>query len=269
VAPLALYVLVYVATLFLAGWLAVTTHTRFHYWIFLGAAVVATVAAIGIVDKWRWDVGLAAPPAVAIRELLAGIVFAGVLLAIADGLILATTTLRHQRNDGFPWLELVAVFVPAVLHEELVFRGYVFQKLRAVHRWTAILLTALVFAALHSGNSGVTRLALLNIFAAGILLALTYERAERLWMPIGLHLGWNLVSGPILGYNVSGYSSASTVWRTIGGGAPMLTGGAFGIEGSVLTLVVVVLGSAWLERSNMMRRRRVASAGIAAPKEPS
>jgi membrane protease YdiL (CAAX protease family) len=70
------------------------------------------------------------------------------------------------------------------------------------------------------------------------MLGLAYELGRRLWFPIGLHLMWNLASGPILGYEVSGNVSARTLWRTIGTGPVTLTGGGFGLEGSVWATVV-------------------------------
>jgi membrane protease YdiL (CAAX protease family) len=265
-APIALFVLVYLATLMLTGFVASRTGLRWSYWYFLIAAVAASAAAIYGPERGRWNLGLAVAPPVALRDFGIGIVMAAVLLAAADLLIILTTSLRHVRNDGFPWRELLVVFIPAAVNEELVFRGYVYQKLRQVHRWSAIIFISLLFASLHGGNAGITWLALANIFAAGILLALVYERYERLWAPIGLHLAWNLISGPLLGYNVSGFAAQSTIFRTVGSGPPMLTGGVFGVEGSIWTLVVVCAGSAWLGRSNMMRRRRVEAAES---KEPS
>jgi membrane protease YdiL (CAAX protease family) len=257
VAPLALFVLVYLATLMLAGFLASRLHLPWSYWYFLIGAVAASAAAIRISEQGNWNLGLRVGPAIAAKELAKGVVIATVLLAAADLLIILTSSLRHTRNDGFPWRELVVVFIPAAINEELVFRGYIYQKLRQLHRWFAILFTSFLFAALHGGNAGITWLALANIFVAGLLLAAAYERYERLWCPIGLHLAWNLISGPIAGYNVSGFAAKSTLFRTVGGGSPMITGGVFGIEGSVWTLLVMSAGSAWLMRSNMMRRRRV------------
>jgi len=267
VTPLAFFVLVYLATLMLVSWAVVRTHPAWSYWAFCFAAAAATVLTVRMPERGRWKIGLAAPPLVALRELGGGIVFAAALLWAIDAVITSSTDLRHLRNDGFPWRELAVVFIPAVLHEELLFRGYVYQKLRRATGWFAIPFLALVFAALHGGNAGVTRLALANIFVAGILLALCYDRYRRLWFPIGLHLGWNVISGPLLGYNVSGYASRTTVFRTISSGPPSITGGVFGVEGSAVTLGIMAAAVAALGASNMMRRPRVSTAGIES-KEP-
>jgi membrane protease YdiL (CAAX protease family) len=95
--------------------------------------------------------------------------------------------------------------------------------------------------------------ALTNLFLAGVLLCVAYERYGRLWFPIGIHFGWNILSGPILDYDVSGYVSAASVWRMAGSGPPWLTGGAFGIEGSVWIGVMEVAAIGCL---NMMARPR-------------
>src|SRR5207302_8092785 len=156
-------------------------------WIALISASCATAATITLWHHGKWDLGLRATPRVAWHELLGGILFAVALIGTADILIIAVTPLHHLRGHGFPLIETFTVFIPAALHEELVFRGYPYQLLRRCKRWFAIASSSLIFAALYAGNSDVTALALLNIFLGGIVLAFAYERHRRLWMPIGLH----------------------------------------------------------------------------------
>jgi len=135
------------------------------------------------------------------------------------------------------------------VNEELVFRGYVFTKLATWHRAAAFVWSSLVFAALHAWNGGLTPVAFADLALAGVLLGLARERSNGLWLPIGIHLAWNLASGAVLGYPVSGYVPALSVIRTIPRGAVWLTGGAFGMEGSVWMLLVELAGI------GMMRRR--------------
>lgn len=214
-------------------------------WGALLSVIVATTVVIIVFEHRQWDLGLKASPSVAVLEALAGGVFATVIILIADGLIELTTGLRHSAGGGFPWRESWGVFLPAAVHEELLFRGYALQKVAA--RWPALAVVgvAAVFAGLHQGNDAVSLLAMANIFVAGILLGLTWLATRRLWVALGLHLVWNVLSGPILGYNVSGYVSQSTVWRTSGSGPAILTGGRFGIEGSVWMLGVELAALAW------------------------
>jgi membrane protease YdiL (CAAX protease family) len=233
-----MFVSIYVATLVALVWF------RFPLvnWSGLIAVIVATAATIGIVEHGRWPLGLFVSPRLALPELLLGVAFGAALIGFCALLVTMSTDVRHAPGAGFPWIEMLAVFIPAAVHEELLFRGYVFQKLHRWNRRAALLLIALIFAALHAGNVAVTNLGLVNIFLGGILLGLAYERYQRLWFPIGLHLAWNVVSGPVLGHEVSGYDSLVTLFVERGGGPLWLTGGDFGIEGSVWMTVTEGIG---------------------------
>jgi uncharacterized protein len=212
----------------------------------LTAVVIATFVTIRILEPEGWPIGLFVSPARAMREMLLGIGFAVLLIGTCDVLLMLFAHARHARRDGLPWLELAVVFLPAAFHEELAFRGYLFQKLRSWNRGAAFAFSSLLFALLHLGNSSITTLALANIALAGILLALAWERYERLWFPIGIHLAWNILSGPVLGYPVSGYAPRSTLFDTTSRGAAWITGGSFGIEGSVFIAVVEIAAIGWL-----------------------
>lgn len=239
-----MFVSFYVATLFVLTWL------RFPLWHWSGliCVAVATAGTIVLVEKRGWPLGLFVAPPLALRELGVGMAWGVVLIGTCALLVVLTTDVRHERGSGFPWLELAVVYVPAVIHEELLFRGYAFQKLLRWRRSFALVLVALVFAALHARNLAVTPLALVNIFLGGLLLGLAYERYCRLWFPIGIHLAWNLMTGPVLGHEVSGYSGRATLLVERGAGSPWLTGGDFGIEASVLMTVVEITATAILWR---------------------
>jgi membrane protease YdiL (CAAX protease family) len=246
-ASLSVFASGYLATVALAAWLLrVGGLPGLGQWAWLSGGLLATALTIAICEHRQWRLGLRAPAKVAGRELLLGAALALVLVLAADRFVLATTALHHARGSGFPWPELFAVYLPAAVHEELVFRGYPLQKLRTFSRPLAIGVTSIVFAAMHGANNGLTLIALTNLLLAGVLLGLAYERYERLWFPIGIHLSWNLLCGPVLGYDVSGYVPGSSILTTSGTGAPFLTGGVFGIEGSVWIVLVEVAGIAVL-----------------------
>jgi membrane protease YdiL (CAAX protease family) len=248
VTPLALFVSFYLATFWFGLWIGIP----YFQWIALISGCAATVATIALWHHGKWDVGLRAAPRDAIVELFVGFLFAIALIGSTDILILALTPLHHLRGRGLPLAEMLTVFLPAALHEEIVFRGYPYQLLRRFNRPFAIGASSLVFAALHAGNSDVTSVALLNIFLGGVLLALAYEQRCRLWMPIGLHFAWNLMSGPILGYEVSGYEARESLLVTVVTGPPLLTGGGFGIEGSVVMTGVEMVAIGLLWRRGML-----------------
>ena len=215
-------------------------------WVGLIAVSVATFATVMLWDRGQWPLGLFVPPRLAVPEFLLGGLFGVVLIAMCAALVVLSTPSWHERGAGFPWRDVLVVYIPAAVHEELLFRGYAFQKLHRWHRTFALVFVALIFAALHLGNVAVTWLGLANIFLGGILLGLAYERYGRLWFPIGLHLMWNVTSGPILGHEVSGYDSMMTLLVERGSGPSWLTGGDFGIEGSIWMTLTEVTAIAFL-----------------------
>jgi membrane protease YdiL (CAAX protease family) len=243
-APLSLFVSVYLAT-FVAAGLVLVAYVQLAGLI---AVVVASGVTIRVCDRGRWDLGLRTSPANAVQELLLGMLLAAILIGLCSVLIILSTDLRHTVRGGFAAGELLTLFAPAVLHEELVFRGYAYQKLRRWSRPFAIAFSSSVFALLHTRNAGVSPVGILNIVIAGVLLALAYERFRRLWFPIGIHFAWNVMSGPVLGYPVSGYVPMQSLLGVAGSGPPLVTGGPFGIEGSVWMTALTVTGALLLAK---------------------
>ena len=228
--PLIVFVFLYVATLLLLTWATATP----PQWAGLLSAIVATAVMVSWWEDGRWNLGLAAPASRAAAELCLGAAWGAGLVGVAALAVAALSDVSHAEGGGFPLAETLAVFLPAAVHEELVFRGYPFQKLRAWNRPAALIVMAIVFAALHTRNPAAGPIGLTNILLGGLLLALAYERYLRLWFPIGLHLAWNLMTGPVLGHEVSGYEANRTLLLESGGGPDWLTGGAFGLEGSIV-----------------------------------
>lgn len=123
--------------------------------------------------------------------------------------------------------------------EELMFRGYAFQLLvRTMGEFAAVLPTAVIFGVAHMGNHDVTALAIFNTVGWGILLGYAFLITRALWLPIGLHFGWNAAM-PLLGANLSGITMGihySLHWSA----SDWLSGGAYGFEGGVLATVAAV-----------------------------
>ena len=128
------------------------------------------------------------------------------------------------------------------LNEELSFRGYILQRL--AQAWglpAAVVVSSLVFAMVHVLNPNVQPLAMVSLFAAGLLLACAYLVSRSLWLPIGLHIGWNLAEIHLLGFPGSGIPEAALI-RSVVNGPEAMTGGAFGPEGGLVGLAATVLG---------------------------
>jgi len=136
------------------------------------------------------------------------------------------------------------LFVVVALTEEISMRGYVLNNLLSVmNRYAALAITAVLFALMHGLNANITWLSMLNLFLAGLFLGATYIFTKNLWFPISLHLFWNFLQGPVLGYNVSGQVTKS-LFSVTPVGNPIINGGDFGFEGSIVCSVLMVLMTA-------------------------
>lgn len=137
------------------------------------------------------------------------------------------------------------LFAEVAVAEELVFRGFVFQRLiSGVGRWPALLITAAFFLLTHLNNPGMTGsikvMATVNIFLASILFGLAFIRTRSLAMPLGLHWMANWVQGSVLGFGVSGTEQFGLLKPVFGKAPSWLTGGQFGLEASAPGMICLV-----------------------------
>lgn len=148
---------------------------------------------------------------------------------------------------------ILAVTVGAAVVEELVFRGLALQALeRLLGSWVALAVTAGFFGLTHLFNPGATPWSALAIaIEAGGLLGAAFLWRRNLWFVIGLHLAWNAAVA-LLGIPVSGHAAPGLLVADLSGPS-VLTGGAFGIEGS---LVTVTLGALIAVPLLVLARRR-------------
>lgn len=179
-----------------------------------------------------------------------GISFGIIMLILVVGLsyLSGIVNLTISSNISWPFIFLLLVgFMIQGMTEEVVVRGYV-QNGVAAHKGIlfGLFTQAIVFSLFHAFNPGMTFLPLINLFVVGILFGLVFIYTDNMWVIGGMHFAWNFLLGPILGIEVSGVKLPTTVLQTILKGNSILTGGKFGIEGSMLTTLVVVVGIAFL-----------------------
>lgn len=166
----------------------------------------------------------------------------GTLILLLTGQIIFTGT----NLDVNGMLLMLLMMVIVAFMEEIVFRGYVLYNLmKSLNKWIALLLSAIAFAAIHAGNPNVSVLPIINVFLAGILLGINYIFSRNLWFAIMFHLGWNFTQGAIMGYEVSGMDTPHFLQQYLTG-SELWTGGSFGFEGSLLcTLLLIVSICIW------------------------
>jgi len=175
--------------------------------------------------------------------------FLGMLMLCVGTLILVLTKNLRWTDLDFNGTSIFLSFglmVIIAFGEEIVFRGYVLNNLmESTGKWMALVISSLLFAGFHMGNSSVAILPIINIFLASLVLGVNYIYTKNLWFGIALHFSWNFIQGAVLGYAVSGLPIQSIFHHELKGD-DLIPGGDFGFEGSILTgilslIVLIVL----------------------------
>lgn len=157
---------------------------------------------------------------------------AGYLLLVSIGEI-------SFQSISFNFTEIMislGVFTIVAFVEETLFRGYILRNfMRSFNKYLALLISSILFAALHGFNPNFDMLSFLSLFLAGMALGISYIYTKNLWFPIGLHLSWNFFQS-IFGFNVSGQNFYS-LFQTQITSETLLNGGKFGFENSILGII--------------------------------
>lgn len=243
-------------------------------WTDTAMALFSTTGMVAVIlFSFRRDpgrVGCKGPfPAEYPAGLLAGFgIFTG-----AVGLCVLTGTLDITGiSPAFvpvPWLLIFVGFLFQGLSEELLCRGVLMLSFTraALTRGQknaaglGLLLSALIFAALHLGNDGISLLAFVNLLLFGVFAGLYYLWRESIWGIAAFHSIWNFTQGNVFGILVSGGSFGTSLFSSVStpeGG--LVNGGSFGLEGGLAVTVVLVLGIAFILWRNTIRIARTPGA---------
>lgn len=209
------------------------------------AAAVANAIVVRIYERGRLsDLGLGWT-ASSMREFFAGAgagAGAAVLILGAPVLVLKAA-FEPAPGVQHPWASFAFVSVVLLfgaVGEEMLFHGYAFQLLiRAVGEFATILPAGVLFGLAHLGNRNASILGIANTMGWGVLLGYAYLRSGALWLPIGLHFGWNFTL-PLFGTNLSGFTMGVTGYELHWRVGDLWSGGGYGPEGSLLTTGVVL-----------------------------
>jgi uncharacterized protein len=141
---------------------------------------------------------------------------------------------------------VIAMLAAGAIGEELIFRGYALQVLIAsVGPWATILPVGVLFGILHAANPGASRLSSVITAGFGVLFGYAYLRSRDLWLPIGLHFGWNFTL-PLFGVNISGLRIRITGYEISWTAGNLWSGGEYGPEASVMTVAALMLLAVYL-----------------------
>ena len=178
---------------------------------------------------------------------LGGLIGSSLMLVPAFILWIFSWVHWQWNPTGFSaFLSTVLLFAGVALAEELLFRGFTFQRLIAgLGQLPAQLIMAGYFLLTHLNNPGMTSdgkiLASINIFIASLVFGLAFIRTKSLAMPLGLHFMANLIQGGVLGFGVSGADQSGLLKPIFSEVPAWLTGGQFGLEASIFGLACVVI----------------------------
>ncbi|MBT8107949.1 MAG: CPBP family intramembrane metalloprotease [Gammaproteobacteria bacterium] len=210
------------------------------------AIILATWVMTRFVDKRPFlTIGLA--PKRAWRDLSSGLVIGTAWLGVSVAILLAAGWASPQSPSGFSAAALLIAGVSVfcnVLTQQFLVCGYILQTIRTKAGLpTAVLVSALLFSALHAAAFGGAWIPPINVFGAGLVFCLAYAITGNLWLPVAIHFAWNMLLGPILGLTVSGTGVLGLGWSAFEVAGPKTyTGGSFGIEGGlIVTLTTFTL----------------------------
>lgn len=225
----------------------------------LAAVVISNLMLLRLFDHRPWsDIGLSIEGRW--KDILYGMLVAVVLYGIGFVLLLA---LGQIEVTGFRWDTEMLVsswlfFVLVALCEEMMMRGYVLGRLlrTRLNKFLSLFISSVLFALIHIFNPNVALLPMINLVLAGMLLGVVFLYTRNLWFSISLHLFWNWIQGPILGFEVSGTTLGISILAL---GLPqqnIINGGSFGFEGSIVctVLMIIFIGAIilWFERKKQM-----------------
>jgi hypothetical protein len=208
--------------------------------------LVAAATALGCYALAVWIGEGRGASELAVRPALPGIAIGAALgllmMSVLMGVLAATGAYDITMVGATPAWTGLGLAVQAAVTEELWMRALLLRLLwRAFGPVPAFLIAALVFGGIHLASPGAGPLAGATVAMAGLMFCALYALTGRLWIPIGLHLAWNLAQGYLFGATVSGRNlGGSILLSTARPDAPLwLTGGTFGPEASVLALILL------------------------------
>ena len=175
------------------------------------------------------------------RELGVGLLIGAGLYTACELVLMALGIYRITGLNPLSYLvPAIAMAISSSVFEEMLFRGVLFRSVETwFGSWSALVVSSLVFGLTHLINpQGTLEGAVFIAVEAGTLLAAAFMLTRRLWLSIGFHMAWNYTQSAIFSGIVSGTDAAPGLIRSTVKGPDLLTGGRFGVESSVLALVL-------------------------------
>jgi membrane protease YdiL (CAAX protease family) len=210
------------------------------------AGLAANLLTMAIFDRRPFaDIGLRLASSSA-AHLSLGVLLGGgaAALLLFAPILGGAGHLVPRPHSSFTWLSLAFYLITiffAAAGEEMIFRGYAFQYLiEKIGPFASVLPVGVIFGLVHTSNPHASLLGVVNTVLWGILLGFAFLRSHDLWLPIGMHFGWNAVM-PLFGVNLSGLTIEVTRYFYQWDLSPLWSGGAYGPEGGLLTTIFAIV----------------------------
>lgn len=202
----------------------------------IGTLIVIYLFRVKLDEKTFFSMGFSLKKAK--KDILLGLGL-GLLPMLFSFLLFLNLDMIEIVEFNFIGLELFYVgllFISVSLSEEILIRGYVLSNfMDSSNKYIALLISSFLFALMHGLNPNITTIEMINLFLAGIMLGITYLYTKNLWFAFANHFSWNFFQA-MFGFHVSGLTIYSPIKLKI---EPSIwTGGEFGVEGSVLTILL-------------------------------
>jgi len=233
-------------------------------WIVCVVIAAAMIALYALFVRWfenhpAQDIPMQALAGETLKGL--GIGFLFFILVVGTMLLAGLYTLTPGTADSpVAIVSAFFLFLVTAVGEEIILRGVLFRWID--EKWgfvVALVISSLVFGFLHIFQYGATWWSSLAIaIEAGLLLGAAYKYSGTLWLPIGIHWAWNFTQGNVFGIPVSGTDPGASILHGTMSGPDILTGGVFGAEASIITVIFGTALSAWF----IVRVRKTPSSPI-------
>jgi membrane protease YdiL (CAAX protease family) len=240
----------------LIGWMSLILFGVVLFWLSgrfiaatmstFAAACLANAITVRIYERGQLSALGLGWKSVSSREFLLGLGSGAGAACLVMLLPVISGAASFQKVPGSEHVWASLAFVSVLLlfgafGEEMLFHGYAFQLLiRRMGAFATILPAAVIFGLAHTENPNSNLLGIGNTMLWGVLFGYAYVRTNALWLPIGLHFGWNVVL-PMFGANLSGFTMGVTGYALHWTAGTLWSGGDYGPEGSVLTTAIVMV----------------------------
>lgn len=180
-----------------------------------------------------------------LQGLLVGIILMSAITLLSVLFGINSISLCSSINFGLIALYMMGFFVQG-MSEEFIFRGYLMNSIGGSHSaLLAVGISSVAFALAHISNPGFGLVPFFNLVLFGVFAGLYMILFDDIWGACAIHSIWNFTQGNVYGISVSGTSDTESVFRTTARTShAILSGGEFGIEGSIVTTLVLLAATA-------------------------